>query len=179
MKHFLALSVGLALAASSVNVFAADNGGFIRAEIGDSKIDAGDADGNDTAFGLRGGYFFNANFGVEGFYTNLGEDTDNGVSAKAKTYGIGIIGKKNFSGESHTGVFATARLGVSRTNTEVGISGLGSVDDATTEPYIGIGAGYDFNPNFGVSLNVDRVTSEAFDTDLRFITTTIGLEYRF
>ncbi|TXH68557.1 MAG: porin family protein [Lysobacteraceae bacterium] len=179
MKHLLALSLGLALAATSINAFAADNGGFVRAEIGNSKIDAGGADGDDTSFSLRGGYFFNANFGVEGFYTNLGEDSSDGVSAEANAFGLGIVGKKNFSEEAHTGGFISGRLGVSRANTDIGVSGIGSVDDTSTQPYIGIGGGYDFSPNFGLSLNIDYMKADAFGTDLKFTTTSLGLEYRF
>ena len=56
----------------------------MRAEAGNSNISISGNDDNDTAYGVRAGYFFNANFGVEGFYSNYGEDSGGGVSAEGR-----------------------------------------------------------------------------------------------
>ena len=71
----LALVAGLALAGLSTPALA-DGSGFIRGEVGRSDIDIsvddfGSASDKDTTWGVRGGYWFNPNIAVEGFYSQL------------------------------------------------------------------------------------------------------------
>jgi len=177
-KRFI-LSAGLVAAMLASPAFAAEgNGGFIRGEIGNSNLSIDGSDGNDTAYGVRGGYFFNANVGVEAFYTNLGEDSDSGVSADLDGYGIGVVGKKNFDG-AHEGFYIDGRLGIQRTNIDVSVAGLGSASDSNNRVYLGAGVGYDFNANTGLSLNVNHTRPELFGETVRITTTTVAFEYRF
>jgi OOP family OmpA-OmpF porin len=180
MKQLLLLSAALAATMFAAPAFAGEgSAGFYRVEAGNSNLEIDSNDSNELGFSLRGGYFFNANFGIEGFYTDLGRDSDDSASVEAHAFGIGAIAKKNFGSQTHEGFFINARAGISRIDLNVDIDGFGIVDDGDNQPYYGIGAGYDFNEKMGVSLNVDRFKSDLFDTDLTFTTTTAAFEYRF
>ena len=65
------LACALALAALSTSAFAADGSGdwYLRGELGNSRLSVQDLSGhdNDTAYGVRGGYWFNPNFAAEAF----------------------------------------------------------------------------------------------------------------
>ena len=166
----------------------ADGSGFVRAEGGRSDIDVsvddfGSGSDKDTTWGVRGGYWFNANFAVEGFYQQLystsfndGFDT---YDLKLHAVGIGLAAKKNFGGD-HKGFFVGGRFGMAR-----GVATLevdGSVDEAeasSAKPYFGVGAGYDFNENFGLSVNYDRMKGGGDGVDVTAKTLTLGLEARF
>ncbi|MFC5571254.1 porin family protein [Lysobacter yangpyeongensis] len=179
MKKTLILSSALALASLSGTALAADGAhGFVRAEVGNANIEIDNADGDDTAYSVRGGYFFNANIGVEGFYSNFGEDEEDGVSGKITGYGLGVVAKKNF-GANNSGFYVDGRAGVVRTKTEVSVTGLGSADDSSTKPYVGVGVGYDFSDAFGLSLNYGYVRADAFGEDVNVQTLTLGGEFRF
>lgn len=175
----IAMPLALALGGFSGAAMAADGAGmFVRAEAGNSDIEVDDAEGSDTAFSLRGGYYFNSTIAIEGFYSNLGEDSDDGVSAEIDGFGLGVTGKRNFI-DPHHGFYISGRAGVIRATTDVSVSGVGSADDSSTEPYFGVGIGYDFSPTFGMGLNYDFIKAEAFDVDVDVRTLTLGVEARF
>ena len=180
MKKSVLLASLLALGGLSSSAAAAEGGNwFVRGEAGESDIEVDGAEGEDNVFSARVGYFFTPNFAVEGFYTNYGEDDEDGASAKLSGFGAGVVAKKNFGTNDHTGFFISARAGVARITTEAGVSGLGNAEDDSVEGYAGIGAGYDFAQNLGLSLNYDVSNAEAFDIDVKAETLTLGLEYRF
>lgn len=178
MKHHVLLA-GLAAAFMVAPAFAAEgSGGFIRAEAGNSNLSISGNDDNDTAYGVRGGYFFNGNVGVEGFYTNFGKDSGGGVSAELDAYGIGIVGKKNMTAP-HQGFFVGGRIGVAHVNLDASLAGYGSVSDSSNRVYLGGEIGYDFNENIGLSLDVNHVRPQVFGDTIRVTTATLGFEYRF
>lgn len=181
------LAVGLALAGLSAPALA-QGSGFIRVEAGRSNVDIsvddmGNGSDKDTAFGFRGGYWFNPNVAVEGFYSryysasyNDGFDTYN---VKLHGVGIGLAAKKNFGG-NHTGFFIGGRVGVARGVATV--ESNGSIEDAdasSARPYFGVGAGYDFNEKFGLSVNFDHLKSGGDGVDVTAKTLTLGAELRF
>jgi OOP family OmpA-OmpF porin len=179
-----ALLAGLTLA--SAPAFADDHAaGFFRIEAGRTDIKVEGESENDTSYGVRGGYNFNRNFGIEGFYTRYGQESayidfvEATARVKAQGYGIGVFGKTNFGGEAYTGFFVSGRVGIARNELDVGVDGVGSVDDTDTNPYFGVGVGYDFNRKFGVSLNYDYQEPKVFDTRFKLETFTLGLEFRF
>lgn len=179
MKKILALSTALVLAGLSTSAFAVEAGqGYVRVEAGNSDIEIEGASADETAFNVRGGYYFTPNFALEGFYANYGEDSGDGISAKLDGFGVGVVGKKNF-GPDNTGFFINGRAGIARITTELSVAGVGSADDSSNKAYFGIGAGYDFNRNFGLSLNYDINKAEAFDVSIDANTLTAGLEFRF
>ena len=65
-KKTCVLASALALAALSTTAFAADGTGdwYVRGELGNSRLSVQDFSGhhNDTAYGVRGGYWFTPYF---------------------------------------------------------------------------------------------------------------------
>lgn len=212
MKHGVAFAVALALVGLSSSAAAAEGaGGFLRLEAGSNKLDIStnfdvSASERDNGFGVRGGYFFNPSFAIEGFYTTYGEAAhedrysvfwSTGVveyversSAEVSAFGVGVVGKTNFGGDN-TGFYLNGRAGLARAKTDAGftISGSDGFRDGesqsatSTKPYFGVGMGYDFSPKFGLTANYDWVQAE-FDRDGLEVSTdvdslTLGAEFRF
>jgi len=186
MKKKIAMIASLALAGLSAPAFAGD--GFVRFEAGRSDVDIsiedfGSGSDEDTAWGFRGGYWFNANFAVEGFYSQLystsfsdGFDT---YDVKLHGVGLGMVAKKNFGGE-HKGFYIGGRAGIARGVVTAEVDG--SVEEAeasSAKPYFGVGIGYDFNHNFGLGLNYDRLKGDGDGVEVTTDTLTLGLEARF
>ena len=135
------------------------------------------ADDTDTAYGLRVGHYFTPQFAVEGFYSILGDRSIEGVSYDMDAAGLGVVGKKNF-GADNTGFFIAGRAGVQSVNTKLSAAGV-SLRDRSTKPYFGVGAGYDFDHNNGLSLNYDYNKGDLFNADVTAQSLTLGYEYRF
>lgn len=187
MKNRILLAAGLALATLSAPALA-DGSGFIRVEAGRSNLDArvdgvGSGSEKDTSWGFRGGYWFNPNFAVEGFYSQLYSTTFNDgfddYRLKLHGVGVGVAAKKNFGG-NHTGFFIGGRLGVARGVATVEYDGsLEDAEASSAKPYFGVGAGYDFSERFGLSVNYDQLKSSGDGLDVTAKTVTLGAELRF
>ena len=181
MKKSVFLASALALASLSSTAVAGEDGGnwFVRGEAGRTSLDIQGLDARDDAYSVRTGYFFNPNFAVEGFYSNYGDDSEDGVSVKLHGFGVGVVGKKNFGPNSHTGFFLSGRAGVARFETKLAVEDVGSVKESSNKGYLGVGTGYDFSPNLGLGLNYDYTKSDSFGANIKIKTLTLGLEYRF
>ncbi len=179
MKNSMIFASLLALSGLSTSAMAADTSSnwFVRGEIGNSKLSVHGVSGSDTSFGGRVGYYFNPNFAVEGFYTDFGSSTDSGFSAKIDGFGAGLVGKMNF-GPDNTGWFISGRAGVLRSKAKVSFGGF-HVSDSATKGYIGVGGGYDFTRNFGLSLNADYNGVDVFSQGGSLKTLTAAAEFRF
>jgi hypothetical protein len=183
MKKTLILACALALAGVSNVALATEAGtGFVRAEVGNTDVDFdidgfGSASDNDTSYSVRGGYYFNPNFAVEAHYSNLYDQSESGSSIKLSSFGVGVVGKKNL-GANDSGFFFSGRAGVENVKGEVD-DGFDSASDNSTNLYYGVGAGYDFNEMFGLSLNYDfrQADFEGIDADAGTIS--VGGEVRF
>lgn len=184
MKKTVVLLAGLALAGLSTSAFAGQ--GFVRGEAGRSNTsidieDFGSDSDHDTALSLRGGYWFNPNIAVEGFYSSVYDKTitdgTDRADIKLSAIGVGVVAKKNF-GPDNTGFFIDGRAGIARGKLKVE-SNLGDGSDTSTKPYFGVGVGYDFNANTGLSLNYDRLKGSGEGVDITAKTLTVGFEYRF
>ena len=188
MKKEMMLLSALVLALAATPAMA---GGFVRGEIGraDVDVDVSDFDNDsddDTSYSIRGGYYFNNNFAVEGFYSSFydksfeivdGTDTYD-VDAELSGFGLGVVGKTDI-GQDQEGFFVMGRAGIMRGKVKVSATGLGSEDDTSTKPYFGVGVGYDFSKQFGVSLNLDQHKGSGDDVSVTARTVSLGLEARF
>ncbi|KAF1713461.1 hypothetical protein CSC75_20305 [Pseudoxanthomonas wuyuanensis] len=81
-------------------------------------------------------------------------------------------------GADNTGFFIAGRAGAQSVNTRLSADGV-SLRDRSTKPYVGVGVGYDFDHNNGLSLNYDYNTGDLFNADVTAQTLTLGYEYRF
>lgn len=208
MKHKFGLALVLAAASVSMPAMAGEGaGGFVRVEAGSNKLDVDtnievSGSDRDTGFGVRGGYFFNPSFAIEGFYSNYGEATggdwfyvgsvryDFRTTAKVTALGVGVVGKTNFGGDN-TGFYLSGRTGIARAKTDASLSLSGSdgyrdgdsMSDTATKPYFGVGLGYDFSPNFGMSASYDWVKAELSKNDIDVNSDVqslaLGAEFRF
>ena len=183
MKKTLILAGALSLASFSTSALAGQ--GYLRAEIGNSETEIsapgfGSASEDDTSAVFAGGYWFNANFAVEGhvgaFYNqDLGDDQELDVVA----LGVGLVGKKNF-GANNSGFFVSGRAGVSRITVQVREDEFDVIDDeSSTKPFYGVGVGYDFNENWGLGLNYDRRQADIEGLEIDVDTISVGGEWRF
>jgi outer membrane protein W len=190
MKKTLLLASALALGGLSSAASAADTGGqwFVRGEAGRTNASAdvsglGSDSDHDNAYSARTGYYFTPNFAVEGFYSKLYDkdftvNTPNDGNTKLSAIGLGVVGKKNFGADGN-GFFIDGRAGVTRSKAEASLAGLGRDSATSTKPYVGVGAGFDFSRNFGLSLNYDHLKGSSQDVDITANTLTAGAEYRF
>ncbi|WP_225765577.1 porin family protein [Stenotrophomonas sp. Marseille-Q4652] len=182
MNKTLILAGTLALAAFSSQAMAGQ--AFVRAEAGFSDIDVsygGYRESEDDSSGvIGGGYWFNPNFAVEGHvgslynkYLGYDEELD------LVTVGVGVVGKKHF-GNGSTGLFVGGRAGIARLTAQVREDTFDVVEDETSvKPYYGVFGGYDFNRNWGLSLNYDRRKANFDGIDVKVDTFSVGGEYRF
>lgn len=191
----LAIALTAGIAALPLAGHAADNSGFfINGNVGQSSIDKGAYDDNDTGYGANLGYRWalapNFLLGVEGGYTDLGS-----VSPKR---GYADLGKGELSGwtlgvNGHWNLtdnwYVSGRGGFFRGDVKGGYvtsldptSGLyvyDRVDDHSNKWYAGAGFGYDFNNNVSVGLNYDYYKAEKSGLKLDSDLVSVGAEYRF
>ena len=188
MKKHLVLASALVLAGLSTTAAAADGNWFVRGEVGRSHLsgdisDVGGDSDNDTSYSVRGGYWFNANFAVEAYYSSF-YDKDftyaslNDSNIKLSAIGVGVVGKKNFGADGN-GFFIDGRAGVARGELKVSVADFGSGSSNSTKAYFGAGVGYDFSRNFGMSLNYDHHSGDGDGVSIKANTLTLGAEYRF
>jgi len=176
--------LGPLLLASGAAVAAEGAHPFVRVEAGRSHQSASvqgfgeSISDNDNTYSLRGGYFFNPHFAVEAFYSNLYDKSQDNASLKGTAAGLGIVGKHNF-GADQNGWFVDARTGALWGKIDAKV---GNIDDNSlnsVKPYVGIGGGYDFTTNMGVSLNWDWQKAADQGVSVNSNTLTAGFEYRF
>jgi len=200
MTKMRSLILVAALAAISSPAFAGN--AFVRGEIGSTRAELSSgsesASDNDTAFAVRGGYM-GKYVGVEGFYGQYYNNSFDGVDAKADGFGVALVGKYRFG--ENSGFFIDGRIGLARTKLHASVDSAPIVETPTgvtkavsntgglsgdythTQPYAGLGVGYDFNEHYGVTLNYTHqnkikpapVSSPAVSLN----TLALGFEYRF
>ncbi|WP_240096347.1 porin family protein [Thermomonas flagellata] len=185
MKKSLMAAAALMLCGLSASATAGD--GFVRAEVGQSKVkaileDVGSSHDKDTAYSLRGGYWFNPNFAAEASYSHfydrpLFKDGQGRADGKLSAIGLGMIAKEHAT-ETDLGFFVQLRAGIARSKFSIR-STQGNDSETSNRPYYGIGAGYDFSKTFGVSLNYDHNRASVGALRLRTNTLSLGLEARF
>ncbi|MBF6023289.1 outer membrane beta-barrel protein [Lysobacter niastensis] len=186
MKNAVSLACAVALAALSMPVFAAEGQGhqaFVRGEIGstDFEVSAGgfSVSDDDTAIGAGGGYWFNANFGVEGNYTLLyNQELDRDLDFDVFSLAGGVVAKKNFGADGN-GFYIGGRAGLAYVTAQVRDGFDVEDDESSFGPYFGVNAGYDINRHFGLGLNYTRYQADLDDADIDADVLSVSGEYRF
>ncbi|WP_111265453.1 outer membrane beta-barrel protein [Marilutibacter maris] len=161
----LAAALGLALAAPAAQ--AADNqrGFYAGAGVGQSLVDEGRYDDEDTAFSAFGGYQFNRYFALEAGYADFGEleSRDVGGDLEASSGYLVAVGSVPF-GANLSGY---AKAGLHRWDLDSALPAvIGGRDDSGTDPTYGIGLQYRFNDSLALRGEYSRFEIEDADLDL-------------
>ncbi|HOX70476.1 MAG TPA: porin family protein [Dokdonella sp.] len=174
---------------------AEDNAGFfINGNVGQSTLDKGIYDDNDTAYGVNLGYRWslapNFALGVEGGYTDLGKwSPSSGVvaalpagefvnDAELSGWTAGINAHLNLSDNW----YLSGRTGLFRADIKGDqvIAGLPVRSDETSNKwYAGAGFGYDFSNRFSVGLNYDYYKADKNGLKLDPSLVSVSAETRF
>ncbi|TKS54627.1 porin family protein [Luteimonas yindakuii] len=173
------LLLATAVTVAAAPAIAGPGAGFLAIEAGRSDLSVEGAKDNDTAAGLRGGYYFRPQFGIEGFVTRYGADTSGPWRTEVDGIGVGVFGKANFGAEAYTGFYVSGRAGIAHNRVEETLRGVDSWDDTDTNPYVGVGLGFDYSPNFGVGVRYDYQEPKVGDVRVKLETLTGSVEYRF
>ena len=133
--------------------------------VGQSMIDEGPVDEDDTAYQVFGGYQFNRWFGLEAGYADLGELEPDaaGRSLEASSVYFTAVGTLPFTGKFS----GYAKAGFQRWDLDTSIPGLaGTGDDSGTDPTYGLGLQYRFTDAFALRGEYSRFEIEDVDVDL-------------
>ncbi len=176
MKKTLAVALLAAVTAPSL---AADFGFYAGVNLGQSRSGnpypaVSQTKSSDTALGVLVGYQFNANWGVEGFYTDAGKfegtyssggvATDGRMFGKTRILGIAAVGTLPVSDALSLYAklgYAQAKSGVSW----VDPTGSGTLDGTRNAASFGLGGAWKVTPTAAVRLGWDRYGAAAKDTN--------------
>ncbi|STR45390.1 outer membrane beta-barrel protein [Iodobacter fluviatilis] len=156
-------------------------GFYIGADVGSSKVSSDFISGNDTTFGIHGGYKFSPYLAAEIGYRDHGKAEEKysiyNLSVNAKSVNASVIGSYPF-----TEAFSVyGRLGVASIKATLEANTKNSYtfysDEKTeTKAMFGIGAQYAFNKNFSLRT---EYTQYAEIEDVKLSAFTIGANYSF
>lgn len=184
IRKGVSLVCALMLSGASTAAFAVEGGQwFVGGEFGESEVDVelpgvGSADDSDQATSLRGGYHFTPNLAMEVFYSQMYDYSEAGYSADFEGWGVGLVAKKNF-GEDGNGFFIEGRGGLLRAEGEISEAGVGSVSGSSSEPYYGVGLGYDFSSAWGLGVRYTAYNGDFDGLEVDAKTVTAAIEFRF
>lgn len=160
-------TIALALIAATTMFFAtaasAAEGFYLGAGVGQGKHSGMPNFGvpvtksSDTTYDILAGYSLNENVAFEAAYTNLGRMVAGTANTKFSAVSLDVVGKLPIPAVSGLSVFGKA--GVARTTIDItsNRNAGGNVGKTSTNGVTyGFGAGYDFTPDFGVTLSYDN-----------------------
>jgi OOP family OmpA-OmpF porin len=159
----LLLSATLGAAAFGAN--AQDKGFYAGAGVGQSFVDEGAYDDEDTAFSLFGGYQFNKYFGLEAGYADFGKIEANGAgpALEGDSAYLTAVGTLPITDRFS----AYAKAGLHRWNVDTALPGLtGNNDDSGSDPTYGVGMQYRFTDRVALRGEYSRFEVEDLDADL-------------
>ncbi|MBU8975804.1 outer membrane beta-barrel protein [Lysobacter sp. MMG2] len=168
MKKNKLLSTALVAVIASAAAFgaqAADKGFYAGAGVGQSFVDEGAYDDEDTAFSVFGGYQFNRYFGLEGGYADFGklEPRGAGPELEASSVYLTAVGTLPITDKFS----AYAKAGIQRWDLDTAIpSVVGNSDDSGTDPTYGLGVQYRFTDHVALRGEYSRFEIEDTDLDL-------------
>ena len=176
------LPVAVGFLAGSHGAVAADDAFFVRANVGQSSINAGPY-GTDTGYRVDGGYRWavgsRSSIGFEVGYTNLGD-----IPARSPLPGLEFSVKGPIAGATArfdiaSNWHADARVGYMRADFDARTpSGL-SNDDSLPIEYAGAGLGYDLGRHVSVDVAYDYYRAKENGSGRSLNLVSIGAEYRF
>ena len=159
----LLLSATLGAAAFGAN--AQDKGFYAGAGVGQSFVDEGAYDDEDTAFSVFGGYQFNKYFGLEAGYADFGkiEAEGTGAAFEGDSAYLTAVGTLPITDRFS----AYAKAGLHRWNVDTALPGLtGNNDDSGSDPTYGVGVQYRFTDRVALRGEYSRFEIEDLDADL-------------
>jgi OOP family OmpA-OmpF porin/outer membrane immunogenic protein len=178
-------------AALPLTAQAAENqsGFFLNGNIGQSNLDKGVYDDDDTGYAANFGYRWavapSVLLGVEGGYTDLGEFSPKGASnglgvrsAELSGWNLGVNGHFNMT----ENWYVSGRAGLFRGDLKGGYLAGDvpvNVSDTSNDWYAGAGFGYDFSNNFSVGLNYDYYKAGKNNLDVNPNLVSVSAEVRF
>jgi OOP family OmpA-OmpF porin/outer membrane immunogenic protein len=183
----IALATAGFVAVSTAHAADNHNGFFINGNVGQSTVDDGPYDDDDTAFGANLGYRWavspNVLLGVEGGYVDLGKVSPKSASvglgnAEVDGWTLGVNGHFNVADNW----YLSGRAGLFRADLKGGYFNGDVpvlVDDSSNDWYAGAGFGYDFSNNFSLGLNYDYYRVEKASLKLDPGVLSVGGEFRF
>jgi OOP family OmpA-OmpF porin len=157
----LLLSATLGAAAFGAN--AQDKGFYAGAGVGQSFVDEGVYDDEDTAFSVFGGYEFNPYIGVEAGYVDFGKvqaDKRMGPELEGDTAYLTAVGTLPIT-DSFS---AYAKAGFHSWNLDSDL--VSNSDDSGTDPTYGLGVQYRFTDRLALRGEYSRFEAEDADVDL-------------
>jgi OOP family OmpA-OmpF porin len=171
----LAAAVGVALSLSAVTVNAQEStsGFYAGAGVGQSFVDEGRYDDEDTAFSVFGGYEFNRYFALEAGYVDFGElePTIAGPSAEADSTYLVAVGSVPITDKFS----AYAKAGWNRWNVDTRVPVLiGSTDDSGSDPTYGVGVQYRLNDRVAFRGEYSRFELEETELDIAQLQVRVG-----
>lgn len=162
-----------------------------QAKSGDfcDQVGGTSCDDKDTAFRIFGGYQFHPNIGVELGYADLGKakasasGPGGSASAEEKFTAWDLVAVGSYPIGTGFSVFGKLGLYYGKAEATVNVnlpgffSGTGSDSETGTDFTYGLGAGFDFNKNFGARIEWQRYNgfSDASNLDVF----SLGVLYRF
>lgn len=174
----IAILCGLCILSSSA--FA--QGGYIGASIGkgtykeDVTIINEKFDESDTGFKIFGGYRFNDNIALEGFYTDYGKPSGTllgyDVNVELDGFGAYVVGILPFG----TGFEVFGKAGFIAWDASANIGDVrGDADD--TDFAYGVGVSYFFDDHFGIQGEWEAINFDQSGMDADMLS--VGIQYRF
>jgi Outer membrane protein beta-barrel domain len=155
------LSLPLVLMVCASAAFA-EEGLYVRAEVGRSDIDDFGIEDSSEIFGVDAGWRFAGNFGAELGYRNLGKFKGPAaapfIDLKADTWLIALSGKYKFVPEQTQGWYVDGRFGLANVQIK-GIEGVAPgrpFDETGSRPYLSLGVGYEMTEQFGLAFSYSR-----------------------
>jgi OOP family OmpA-OmpF porin len=156
-KLIFAAAAALCLATPAL---AADDGGpYLGAGVGSMGVDVGGFSGDDVGYKVFGGWMFNPYVGAEVEYMDGGTAEDAGVEIDISGFNASLRGAYPF-GEQFT-VFA--KVGMLFWDADVSSFEVSGSDDGEDFSW-GVGLGFDFSDNFGVTVEYQGFEIEDTDT---------------
>jgi hypothetical protein len=192
-KNSLFLVVGALFFFSSAQ---AQEGLYVRGEVGRSDIDEVNIKDSNNQFGIDVGWRFTEHFGAELGFRDLGKFTGT-ISApttlNADALTVALSGRANLHVGETQGIYLDGRFGLANFDvkgTETFAAGAARrFNESGSRPFFSVGVGYDMTDNFGMAISYSRyqveqvfsgsvgAASKTIDVDLP--TLGITAEFRF